>query len=156
MINQITPRKVSSMVVGKILTTLLFLIAFLAYVASGGLNVWNIVSAVRNLTHGEACGPLRRFLIGGIVASAIALLAFGGGIGGIFILIWAILGLRWMSAAEGSCTAVAPHLYGAGRRTLWILWVTIGLWVIWTLSLCVAGVLSRMSTRRRNRPVATV
>lgn len=101
-------------------------LALLIIVGVAALNIWNIILMADALGVDEQCNePLHTFLIGSIVASAVALLAYGGGIGGIYILVWAVLGQIWYNDARYSCASSAPNWLDATRKSLIILWVTV-------------------------------
>lgn len=104
-----------------------------------GLSVWNIVLSIDALKHfsGPVCAEvLRTFLIGGVVASAIVLLAYGAGVGAIFLLIWALLGQMWYFSVQAHCSRVPVVLMAAVQKSLIILWFDLAAFVALILALC--------------------
>jgi hypothetical protein len=59
-------------------------------------------------------------------------------------LVWAILSVRWRT--QSNCSA--PHLHSASDRAIWLLWVTVGLWVLWSLCMCLIGLTRRRKASR--------
>jgi hypothetical protein len=115
-------------------------LAVVAYLAAFGLSIWSIVLAVRALNDYAVppCGEiLRTFLIGSIAACALVLLAYGAGVGAVFLLVWALLGQMWYNDARDECAAVPHGFWDAVRTCLIILWFDLASFLGFAIGSCV-------------------
>jgi hypothetical protein len=117
-------------------------LAILLYIATFGVNIWNIVIDARAISADESCSaaPLETFLIGSIVASAVTLLAFVAGIGWVFTLVWAILGQNWLRQARYACALSAPYQLHVAHQSLGVLWYNVGVGFVIGFCMCIAAI----------------
>lgn len=124
-------------------------LAFLVYAAAFGLSIWAILLSVTTLRdyNVPSCGEiLRTFLIGAIVACSMVLLAYGAGIGVVFLLVWALLGQMWYNDVQDECRGIPLPVWQAVRTTLIILWFDLASFVaviIWSCLGCWCSVGSK-------------
>jgi len=109
------------------------------YIAAFGFSIWNIVLSVQTLGAWDAplCAELlRTFLIGGVVASALVLLAYGAGVGTVFLLIWVLIGQMWYNDVREECADIPSRVIETVRTSLIILWFDLASFLAVTLMSC--------------------
>ena len=99
-------------------------VLFLIIVA---MNIANIIVCGNALSYDEHCDTfihLNRFFIGSIIASAMTIPLFFGGLSVVISFIFGIVGTTWYYQARQYCLDTAPNWIAATNWSVFFLWFT--------------------------------